>query len=239
MVTHGISRLWYRITDPQYLDFIVASRRLRLLDARLSEIVQTNSAAISNSYDELRKAEEISKTHMNIFRTRIQFREQQFRQKMAQRGVTSPVFSKRDIESWLSAEDIELQFRCIQDRGHVERIRNELQVLQTTHSCLNTNLNIVRGWNTQLKLGEHARVMSSLLKDIDGVILKDISEKFDANLNKLDAALAKLSMFAESGSTSVSPPQVDSSNDHVVVSFWEDVLENASVVGPNKNLLLN
>lgn len=226
-VTHGFSRLWYRIVDPQYRDFLVASRRLRLLDLRLTDVVRVNSGAIARSFEELRKAEDSAKSNMDVFRTKVRFREQQFKHKMKQRGVDNPVFSQQDIESWLSADEIELKFRCIQDMCRVDRIRKEIHLLQTTHACLNTNLNLVRGWGNQLKLGEHARVMSSLLKDIDGVVLKDIAEKFDANLNKLDASLSRLSMFADRDDTVA--PQLDSAMepDVDVVMFWEGVLEHA------------
>lgn len=231
-VTHGASRLWYRCVDPKYHEFIIAERRLRLLDLRLTDVVRTNSGAITKSYDELRKAEDTAKANMDIFRTKVHFREQQYRHRMAQRGVASPVFSKQDIESWLSAEEIELKFRCIQDRARVDRIRKEVQVLQTTHACLNTNLTIVRNWGCQIKLGEHARVMTSLLQDIDGVVLKDISEKFDANLTKLDLSLSKMSNLA---SDAASEPFVEMqpASDVESETFWAEVLEHAVDATPH------
>lgn len=230
-LTHGVLRTWYAIVDPQYRDFIVASRRLRYIDSQLCNVVRNNSLALAKAYAHLRNVEEETSINMQAFRTKLRFREQQYKATMVQKGCGDIRFSQKDIESWLSADDVELKFRCIQNIGTVDQVKREIAALQTIHTSLHTNITSVRLWETKLRFGEHARVTSVLLSDIGGNVVRDITAKFDASFSKLEATLGRI---GESLGRDIELPETEVAQaepDDMAV-FWENVLGGATIVAP-------
>lgn len=231
---------WYSVADPQYRDFLVATRRLADLDAKLSGLTKLNSVAIDRAHGELRRLEEALTQGMNAFVTRLQFREQQYRSRMAQmdRPIDAAVgVSREEIESWLGAEEIELKFQCMLLQHQVEVARAEIKSLYTMHSSILEYRNSVVGYRAKIRNGEYMRSMLSSLSKMDESVLTNITMKcakqtqeLADTLDRMDAQTVFVLEDGESAAKRVEPPQ----NSAQTEAFWEAVLSGASVAAAPK-----
>lgn len=197
MVCETIEWCWCSLFDKKRREFIDATRKLRNFHAKIHVLIQLNNESLTAAQKNLRVVEEELKQDLNEFMARFEVRENEFVNRCLQRGVT-PAYARKDVESWLDTEELNLKFLCVQKQSRVKHAKRRIQSLQGVHNVLNEHLNTAQGWQMELLSNEHLRSMTLILKGVDGKHVEQISNRCGEQVEAFISALDRIDSQVDS-----------------------------------------
>lgn len=206
---------WYSIVDKERRELMVTSAKLQHFNKKMHELIVLNGEALARTHGEVRCSEEELKQDMNVFLARLVNKQQLYQARCLQRGAPT-TFTRNDIESWLDSDDLALQFKCMQHKKRIGRLKQEIVMLYNIQSTVHEHMSTAHGWQLKMRSNEHLRAMSGILKDIDKTHMRNLSNMCVTQVEELVSRMDKIGDNMERDEL-----------DDVADDFWGSVLASA------------